>query len=58
MNLPFLAENLPFASAASVKFHLYFTLSSYNFIAKCIKRKKKVCVWGGGGGGGNMQQWW
>ena len=46
MNLPFAAENLPFASAACVKFHLLSSiLSSYYFIAECIKRKKK-CVWG------------
>ena len=52
MKVPFVAENLPFASAASVKFavlhfdqiflivKLNFTLSSYYFIAECIKKKQ------------------
>ena len=55
MNLPFVAENLPFASAASVKFHLLFSISTkflnskivfyfvfLLFYCRMYKKKKKV----------------
>ena len=58
MNLPFVAENLPFASAASVKFHLLSSISTNSkivfdfifllFYCRMYKKKKK--------GGGGMQQ--
>ena len=53
-------RDLPFASAASVKFHLLSSISTkivfyfifLLFYCRMYKKKKKVCVLGGGGGGG------
>ena len=62
MNLPFVAENLPFASAASVKFHLlsshfdqiFLIVKLYFTLLLSILKGACVCVWGGGEG--DMQQ--